>query len=62
MQGWFRRAQLSTTLDTYTHPVDDGLGGAEVWDKTLPVTDLRGRPGAIAYAETAVNDTSDAPR
>jgi len=35
VQGWLRHAQLTTTLNVYVHEVDDGLGGAEVWDEIL---------------------------
>jgi hypothetical protein len=36
VQGFLRHAQLSTTLNVYINQVDDGLGGADVWDETLP--------------------------
>lgn len=32
VQGWLRHSRLTTTMDIYVHDVDDGLGGAEVWD------------------------------
>jgi integrase len=36
VQGWLRHSNLTTTLDVYTHQVDDGLGGADEWDEILP--------------------------
>ena len=36
VQGWLRHAQLTTTLNVYVHQVDDGLGGADMWDEILP--------------------------
>jgi integrase len=47
-QGWLRHSQLSTTLDVYTHPVDDGLGSADVWDEILPASAIRGELGATS--------------
>jgi integrase len=35
IQGWLRHSQLTTTLNIYIHDVDDGLGGADVWDDML---------------------------
>jgi integrase len=59
MQGWLRHSQLSTTLDVYTHPVDGGLGGAEVWDEILPVTAIRGATiGATGHPEAGASGTS----
>ncbi len=34
-QAWLRHAQLTTTLNTYTHLDDAGLGGAEAFDELL---------------------------
>lgn len=32
VQGWLRHSRLTTTMDIYVHDVDDGLGGADVWE------------------------------
>lgn len=49
VQGWLRHAQLSTTMNVYINQVDDGLGGADVWDDILGV---RGHRGATERPET----------
>lgn len=38
VQGWLRHSQLTTTMNVYIQQVDDGLGGADVWDEILPGT------------------------
>jgi integrase len=35
IQGWLRHARLSTTLDSYIHEVDGGLGSADLLDEIL---------------------------
>jgi site-specific recombinase XerC len=60
MQGWLRHSQLSTTLDIYTHPVDDGLGGADVWDEIVPVSAIRGKPGTPDHSESATSSSQPA--
>jgi integrase len=52
VQGWLRHSQLTTTLNIYVEQVDDGLGGAEVWDDILPA---RGNAGATRPPEAAAN-------
>lgn len=32
VQGWLRHSQLTTTLNSYVHETDDGLGDAAIWD------------------------------
>jgi integrase len=34
-QAWLRHAQLTTTMNTYTHLDDEGMGGAEAFDQIL---------------------------
>jgi hypothetical protein len=58
VQGWLRHAKLSTTHDVYIHPVDDGLGGAEILDEILPVG---GQRGAIGHPEIAADGTPADP-
>lgn len=55
VQGWLRHSRLSTTMDVYIQQVDDGLGGAEVWDDILGAA--RGHPGATDRPETPANGT-----
>ncbi len=45
VQGWLRHARLSTTMDIYIQQVDDGLGGAQIWENILP-GQQRGNSGA----------------
>jgi integrase len=35
VQGFLRHSQLTTTINVYDNQVDDGLGGAELWDDLL---------------------------
>lgn len=56
MQGWLRHSQLSTTLAHYIHQVDDGLGGADVWDE---IGATWGHPGATEGPQTAANQEAD---
>jgi integrase len=42
VQGWLRHTQLTTTLNVYIEQVDDGLGGAEVWETIMPAARLSG--------------------
>jgi integrase len=56
VQGWLRHAQLSTTMNVYINQVDDGLGGADMWDDILGA---RGHRGATARPETGRNRASD---
>lgn len=55
VQGWLRHSQLPTTLNIYVEQVDDGLGGADVWDEILPA---RGNAGATQPPETAANEAT----
>jgi integrase len=52
VQGWLRHAQLSTTMNVYINQVDDGLGGADVWDDILGA---RGHRGATERPEAPPN-------
>jgi integrase len=54
VQGWLRHSQLTTTMNVYIQQVDDGLGGADVWDNVLPGW---GHPGVTDHPETAANGT-----
>jgi integrase len=47
VQGWLRHAQLTTTMNVYINPVDEGLGSADVWDEILGAH-TQGRSGASA--------------
>jgi integrase len=40
-QAWLRHSQLMTTMNTYTHMDDEGLGGAEAFDEILGADTLR---------------------
>ncbi len=57
VQGWLRHSQLTTTMNVYTHQVDDGLGSADVW-----TTSCRPRPRASVvelaheWAEKRIRD------
>jgi integrase len=55
VQGWLRHAQLTTTMNVYIDQVDDGLGGADVWDDILDVEATRGHRGATKGPETVAN-------
>lgn len=35
IQGWLRHSQMTTTMNTYIHEVDGGLGSADVLDEIL---------------------------
>jgi integrase len=35
VQGFLRHSQLTTTMNVYINQVDDGLGGADLWDDLL---------------------------
>ena len=56
VQGWLRHSQLTTTMNVYIQQVDDGLGGAGVWDDILAESGATwGHPGATGHPETAAN-------
>jgi integrase len=55
VQGWLRHAQLTTTMNVYIDQVDDGLGGADVWDDILDRGATWGHPGATEPPEPAEN-------
>jgi integrase len=57
VQGWLRHAQLTTTMNVYIDQVDDGLGGAEVWDDILGAGAARGHHGATALRKHPQNRT-----
>jgi integrase len=58
VQGWLRHSQLTTTMNVYIDQVDDGLGGAEVWDDILSAGATRGHHGATAPPETPAEPDS----
>ena len=39
VQGWLRHSRLSTTLDSYVHEVDGGLGSADALDEIVQLGD-----------------------
>jgi integrase len=50
VQRWLRHSQLTTTMNVYIHDVDDGLGGADLWDEidwTRPAGDTAGDTGDL---------------
>jgi integrase len=53
VQGWLGHSQLTTTMNIYTHELDDGLGGADDLDAILGATG--GHPGATEHPPTAAN-------
>jgi hypothetical protein len=55
VQGFLRHSNLTTTLDVYTHQVDDGLGGADMWDEIFPATGVHA--GATEHPGTAANES-----
>jgi integrase len=66
VQGWLRHSQLTTTLNVYIQQVDDGLGGAAVWDDILDAPCSRHdspcppptQPGAIGRPRIAGHPNS----
>jgi integrase len=57
VQGWLRHSQLTTTMNIYIDQVDDGLGGADVWDEILDGATW-GHRGATGPPEAAANRRS----
>jgi integrase len=56
VQGWLRHSQLTTTMNVYIQQVDQGLGGAEVWERILPRMGPAGAtPGATTRPEEVAN-------
>jgi hypothetical protein len=47
-----------TTMNTYTHLDDEGLGSAEAFDDILDAGALRGHRGVTGQPETAAKPTS----
>jgi integrase len=57
VQAWLRHARLSTTMDIYTHLVDDNLGSADDWDDILAIggrdaRDTAGTPNTREQPQT----------
>jgi integrase len=63
VQDWLRHKQLTTTMNVYMHPTDDGVGSADVWDEILPTSEgARVHLGSTGHPETAANEASGEPR
>jgi integrase len=55
---WLGHADPAFTLRTYVHLLDDGLGGADLFDEAVQV----GNAGATHHPKTAANGTTTAAR